>query len=559
MKARKTLSYLLTILVIFFGITTVKADISINTNGGAYQTVNCSASFANCTLTALYKQETKGNIVYCAVHDMAMPKGGTGTYTWTYEKEATASAAIGYIFEKGLTTNGVISTSDYMINQFAVWYFVDKQTFDDYFTYNESTGTGSYKKGSGTNTDANAAKVIKLINEAKKAKNGTVSLNISATKTDLKYSTDRKYYISEPITITPSKTASTTAYDGKISLSLTGLTGAFITTDSGATSGSTSLEVSPATTTIYIKVPVSSVSKTSTLTLKGTVKATNAGGDFYKSTGTGTQEWQKLVVHVRNSTSGSGSETFKITINDTPTPPTPTTDEYPVNISKKSITGADELPGAKLVIKDSKGTTIETWESTAIIHKTYLEAGTYTLEETIAPVGYIKSTEKITFTVTSTGKITIGGKEVSEVVMTNKPLLVYISKRSINGKTELPGATLKITDKDGNILKDLDGNEMSWKSTTEQKRFRLGEGTYYLSESIPPTGYELSDKTIEFTVDAAGQVKIDKKDVEENTIIFTNTPEPEEVQTGSFVLYIILIGSVSVGLVTYFTMRKTNA
>ena len=39
--------------------------------------------------------------------------------------------------------------------------------------------------------------------------------------------------------------------------------------------------------------------------------------------------------------------------------------------------------------------------------------------------------------------------------MENEPLYIYISKKSINGKTELPGAKLKITDKDGKLEKDL--------------------------------------------------------------------------------------------------------
>lgn len=43
--------------------------------------------------------------------------------------------------------------------------------------------------------------------------------------------------------------------------------------------------------------------------------------------------------------------------------------------------------------------------------KLSLAPGTYTLEETIAPKGYIKSTSKITFVVKSDGTITVDGKK----------------------------------------------------------------------------------------------------------------------------------------------------
>lgn len=188
--------------------------------------------------------------------------------------------------------------------------------------------------------------------------------------------------------------------------------------------------------------------------------------------------------------------------------------------------------------------------------KLSLAPGTYTLEETIAPKGYIKSTSKITFIVKDDGKITVNGKEVTSVVMKNEPIIVYISKKSINGKTELPGAKLKITDKDGKLVKDLDGKELEWTSTTKEVSFHLAAGTYYLTETIAPEGYELSDTTIEFTVTEDGKVKMDKKDVDNNLIVFTNTPEPTPVKTGSFMIYIVVIGILSVGLVTYYVIKK---
>lgn len=86
-----------------------------------------------------------------------------------------------------------------------------------------------------------------------------------------------------------------------------------------------------------------------------------------------------------------------------------------VSISKQDITNGKELPGATLVVKDYDGNMIDTWVSTDTPHLIEnLKAGIYTLTETIAPSGYVLSTETITFTVKEDGSIT-------KVVMYNSP------------------------------------------------------------------------------------------------------------------------------------------
>ena len=208
------------------------------------------------------------------------------------------------------------------------------------------------------------------------------------------------------------------------------------------------------------------------------------------------------------------------------------------SLTKKDITNSEEVQGATLTIKNSSGTVIETWVSETKSKTVYLEPGTYILEETIAPDGYIKSTNKIEFVVNSDGKVLVGNKEVSDVVFTNEPILVTVSKRSITGSEELKGAKLKITDKDGNIVKDVNGNKLEWMSTDKPKIFQLKMGDYILSESIAPKGYELSETTIKFTINGEGKVLIDGKESKDNLIIFKNTPEPEQVPTGNTIVYI---------------------
>lgn len=85
-----------------------------------------------------------------------------------------------------------------------------------------------------------------------------------------------------------------------------------------------------------------------------------------------------------------------------------------VEISKKDITNNNELPGAKLEIKDKDGNTIHEWTSSDKPH--YIEklpAGDYTLVETTAPNGYLKA-EDVPFTVLPTG-------DIQHVQMFDKP------------------------------------------------------------------------------------------------------------------------------------------
>lgn len=76
-----------------------------------------------------------------------------------------------------------------------------------------------------------------------------------------------------------------------------------------------------------------------------------------------------------------------------------------VEISKQDITNSKELPGATLIVKDSKGKEIEKWVSTNEPHLMYaLPAGDYTLTEITAPKGY-KVAETVKFTVKETAEI----------------------------------------------------------------------------------------------------------------------------------------------------------
>ena len=214
----------------------------------------------------------------------------------------------------------------------------------------------------------------------------------------------------------------------------------------------------------------------------------------------------------------------------------PVMKNYPdtyVEISKVDATNGEELPGATLVLKNENGKVVETWISGNVPHKIKnLAPGKYTLTETIAPEGYILSTDTVEFTVEKDGTV----KE--PVVMKNypeEPKTVYISKQDITTGKELPGAYLEIKNEKGEVVE-------AWISSDEpHKVMGLEPGKYTLTETIAPDGYELSKETVEFTVKEDGTV--------DGMVIMYNKPEEVEVpSTASFkTITASLIGLIIIG------------
>ena len=169
-----------------------------------------------------------------------------------------------------------------------------------------------------------------------------------------------------------------------------------------------------------------------------------------------------------------------------------------LKISKQDITTKKELPGATLILKDSKGKQIDKWVSGDEPH--YIEGldeGEYTLTEKIAPEGYELSTETIKFTLKADGKVKTVTMYNSQKVITK----LKVSKQDITSKKELKGATLVIKDSKGNVV-------ASWVSSDEAHYIEgLEPGSYTLTETIAPNGYKLSSEKIKFTLKADGKVK----------------------------------------------------
>lgn len=196
-----------------------------------------------------------------------------------------------------------------------------------------------------------------------------------------------------------------------------------------------------------------------------------------------------------------------------------------VTVSKVSLTGGvGEIAGAKLLIT---GTTLAgevinpiEWTSTGTARVVTLAPGTYTLHESEAPSGYRPASD-ITFTVNLDGTVTVGGGAVKDntVVMTDElnTTNVTVSKTAVAGVAELAGATFELTGTtfegdetpfddeaftglDG-VTVDDNGKTLRWISSAEGPRtFQLPNGTYTLTETAAPAGYDVAAKPITFTV-----------------------------------------------------------
>lgn len=207
-------------------------------------------------------------------------------------------------------------------------------------------------------------------------------------------------------------------------------------------------------------------------------------------------------------------------------------------VSKRDLTNDEELPGATLIIKDTKDNIVDTWVSTDTPHRvTGLHFDEeYTLTEIRPADGYTVAND-IVFRLER--KADADGHELDEagvyylkdkkklwiilweewellddatVIMRDDITKVQIYKVDIATDKELPGAELVIKDKDGNTV-------AQWVS--EDKPYyieKLPAGDYTLTEITAPNGYQLAE-SIAFTVLPTGELQ---------TVVMKDARIPEE-------------------------------
>ncbi|MBQ3974626.1 MAG: hypothetical protein II628_10710 [Lachnospiraceae bacterium] len=178
-----------------------------------------------------------------------------------------------------------------------------------------------------------------------------------------------------------------------------------------------------------------------------------------------------------------------------------------ISVSKVDIADGEELEGAHIQILDQDGNIFEEWDSEKAAHVVEgLKTGeVYTLKETVAPDGYIVTTDT-TFTIDETGKVTSTGSisEEGVLLVEDEKTKISVSKVDIADGKELEGAKIQI------IETDEEGNEKVAESWTCDKEAHEIEGLktgvlYILREKVAPEGYTVTTDTT-FTIDETGKV-----------------------------------------------------
>ena len=161
-----------------------------------------------------------------------------------------------------------------------------------------------------------------------------------------------------------------------------------------------------------------------------------------------------------------------------------------VILSKKAITGSEELPGNHMSVKDKDGKIVEEWISGEQPHELIakLKAGErYWLHE-IRPVDGYSYAEDVSFIVSKNGTVDM-------VEMKNEVTAVRLNKVNSTGAF-LKGAILQVLDHQKNVV--IPDFETTGEAIDITGRLEAGK-TYYLHEVKAPSGYLLSSD-IAFTV-----------------------------------------------------------
>ena len=156
-------------------------------------------------------------------------------------------------------------------------------------------------------------------------------------------------------------------------------------------------------------------------------------------------------------------------------------DLYNITISKIDATTKDELPGAKLIVKDEFGNIIDEWISTTEKHIINdIKPGKYTITEITSPDGYFKA-ETVEFELLLNNKST-----VTDFTIENDYSKLEINKLIKGTDMHLAGAKLHIEDENGKIYE-------TWESDGKTHVVnKLPAGKYKLVEDDAPDGYILA-------------------------------------------------------------------
>jgi len=437
---RKILSIIIITLLVFIGgkysVNAVSETITLGKAASVPEYIS-GLEFSD-------KKMTNGEHLYC-LHRQANTAENVKA-----KLQGKTDDGLSYIMSKGSITGN--STKDYYIKQVAVWWYLD----DVQGTSNLSS---SFKNKSGTMM----TQIKNLVKEGKKANSSVKKATISVNSTNIKMTLKDGYYISNTIKVNSTSPVKVTLVDGPKSYQVVDVNGNAKSTIAANDS---------------FKIKIASdnnITNNYKMKIKLSTSLSYYQGYRYNPVDTNMQKVARIVKE-------TSSATKNITL---------TVSSSTVKVNKLDKATEKNIPGAKLVLRDSNNKVITSWVSTSDAHIIQnLQNGTYTIEETAAPDGYKLNTEKQKFTITNTVKdVTVNFYNEAE------KSVVSITKVDSETKAPLIGAII--------VIKNIYGVEVSRFTTTTSSEIitDLEEGSYTIEEEKAPEGYMKNENKQTFTID----------------------------------------------------------
>lgn len=141
-----------------------------------------------------------------------------------------------------------------------------------------------------------------------------------------------------------------------------------------------------------------------------------------------------------------------------------------------------------------------------------LAPGTYTMQETVTPSGYLNNPHVYQVTVSNTGVIQIDGSDVGafSVRNTRYPAFLFTKYDTATGQ-RLSGATFRLST----------GQTVTSDSGGMADFGRLAPGTYTMAETQAPSGYQPNPHLYTIVVSPAGAVTVDGVDASQFSVMNT--------------------------------------
>ena len=173
--------------------------------------------------------------------------------------------------------------------------------------------------------------------------------------------------------------------------------------------------------------------------------------------------------------------------------------EGEVDFSKTDVSTGELIEGATIHIKglDEQNNHIDfEFVSTKEETRFKLPVGRYEFSETVAPEGFVLSTE--------VGYFEIKENEVVKAELKNKRItgILEFEKTDVSTGEVIEGAHIKIECVEGFNK----GQVIEFVSSKDGNKFELEYGKYKFYETLPPDGYELTTEVGEFEISEDGQI-----------------------------------------------------